>query len=520
MSDHNSIIREVEALCGELVEEVIDEPKLRRLEQLVQENFEAKRTYIKYINLYAALGHYAVGKNLSDVRLFDTSEDKTTLPLPLPETKLPFLNLPSLNMVWVPLAGVLVVLGLVGAWIFGNWKDLNRVEAPQVAKVQAPEASETIIFGKKQQDSGYVAELTWLSAAKGNDDNVPSQSNSLLAKGGVLRIQDEDVHVQFACGAEVTLHGPAVFHIESEKLARLEYGTLEAKVPPEAIGFLIDTPASRVIDLGTEFKVTVADNGNTNINVLNGEVEAEPWRPNLIGDQLRRKLFEGDSLELSPPVTESFRVDFDTPDSLEVFDIVRHDPTTCILDPTAGLLTLKSQKGSIYEEQNSNNNILVVPIPNRDFDAVLTVKRFEPQTLCNHLSLATFNDQNNIYRISYWFHPDNDLNPDGKRSFVCTTEENARHGFVQDANGIQEHLSDMKDRPFRLRIMRKNGTISTYWSEESGTWFSSGEVPCQCELRFVGFFVAEGQERQKSAFTDCIIDSFEVNLSPSDPQNK
>ena len=511
MSEHNSIKLEVEFLCGELVEEVIDEPKLRRLEQLIQENDEAAEAYIEYMNLYASLGHYMEGKLPSDVMLSGFRENLKAQPLPLPEIKLSSIGVPSLNVFWGAFAATLVILGLTGIWIFGGWKNLDRTEPAQFAKVQTSQATKTTASGNGKTNSEYIAELTWLSTA---DSNAHSTKNSLLAKGGLLRLQDEDVHVRFACGAEVTLHGPAVFYIESEKLARLEYGTLEAKVPPQAIGFLIDTPASRVIDLGTEFKVAVADNGDTNINVLNGEVEAEPRRPWLTGGELRRKLFEGDSLKLSPPVTKSFRVDFDTPDSLDVFDIVRHDPTTCVLDPTAGLLTLKSQKGSIFQEDNNNNNIFVVPIPNCDFDAVLKLKRFEPYTMCNHVSLAAFNDQNNIYRVSYWFIPDDTTNPNGKRGFVCTKEENAHHSFVKDAKGIKEHRFDMGDRPFRLRIVRKKHTISTYWSEASGPWLSSGETPCRGELRFVGFFVAEGgdKEKQVSEFTDCVIDSFELNL--------
>ena len=357
--------------------------------------------------------------------------------------------------------------------------------------------------------SNYIAELTWLGATNEKGDYLHSPTASTLTEGKTLLIQHGNVHVKFACGAEVTLHGPAVFHIETEKLARLEYGSLEAKVPPEAIGFLIDTPASRVIDLGTEFAVSVADNGNTNINVINGEVETESWRPNLLGVQPRRKLFEGDSLRLSPPVIKSFRTDFDTPNALDVFDIVRHDPATCLLDPVAGLLTLKPQTGTIYKDQNNNSNILVVPIPDCNFDAILKVKRFEPRQPISHVSLATLDDQDNVYRISYWMSFRN-----YKRGLTSTKEENTQHSFVRNNKGQEDTLFDAGDRPFKLRIVRKESTISTYWSEESGPWVSNGEMPCKFKPRFIGFFAAEpnpskGQNRE---LIDCVIDSFELKL--------
>ena len=523
MSDMNPMQLEVEALCGELVEEVIDEQKFRRLEKLIQENDEAAWTYIEYMYLHAALGHRGTEEFSSDIKLSNITKNKTALPLSEPEEGLLPLSWPRLDAFYVPMVSILIAFGLLGTWFLGGWKFFNKRETPQVAKVQVPSMPSPIVPCKEKQKSEYIAELTWLGEINGNGDDINTPMGSLLTKGETLHIQRGDVRIRFNCGVEVTLHGPALFHVESSMLGKLEYGTLEARVPPEAIGFLIETPASRVKDLGTEFGLSVKPNGDTNIKVLNGEVEAEPKHPWLTGGELCRKLFEGDSLRISPPVTESFCIDFDTPDALEVFDIVRHDPTTCLLDSEAGLLTLKTQRGSIFKDQNNNSNIFVVPIPDCDFETILTVNRFKPNMKCNHVSLAAFNDQNNIYRISYWFASDNKLlKPNSGRSFIYTKEENACHGFVADANGEFNHPFDMKDHPFRLRVVRQGNTISTYWSKESGPWFCSGETSCQCELRFVGFFVAEGgdKERPTTEFTDCVIDSFELKLPASESQNK
>ena len=518
MSDRHSMPVEVESLCCELIEGVIDEPKLRRLEQLVLQDPEAKRIYIEYINLHAALGHYAPDRPTPDGKPPHIGDEEPAAkdeelgvapPLPLPEGTLPSWGVPDASAYWVPLTGVLVILGLAAVWFWGGRDNSDRVGTPQVAEVPVSEPVAPGNSGEKKLNSEYVAELTWLGTADAKSGKASSSKNSLLAKGGMLRVQNEDVHVRFACGAEVTLHGPAVFHIESEKLARLEYGSLEAKVPPQAIGFRIDTPASKVIDLGTEFTVTVSENGNTNINVINGEVEAEAWRPYLLGQGVRRKLFEGDSLRLSPPVTESFRVDFDTLDALEVFDIVRHDSETCLLDPAAGLLTLKTQRGTICADANDNNNILVVPIPDRDFDAVLRVKRFEPTQRANHVSLATLDDQDNVYRISYWFSCKCD-----DRGFASTKEENTQHEFVRNAEGLEDTQCDMENRPFRLRIARKGDVISTYWSKASGPWIPGGNMSCKFKPRFVGFFATNptlGNE-ENCEFIDCVIDSFELKL--------
>lgn len=503
--------RQVAKLMTDYYDGQLSEAKIRELGELIDSDHELCREFAEQGYFHAQLYHIILGNELldnnNDSNIFEgeevTSEKTGTFLPPFDlgdsgkgifasfSTNHTFLR--SFSWIGISLLGCMAI-GFACLLFVGGEND-----APNNGSVAESEYAE----------SEYVAKLRWLSSANGSDDSGSQTSGSImLVKDETLRIQNEDVQIQFGCGALVTLHGPAVFRIVSEKLARLEYGSLEAKVPPQAIGFLIDTPATRVIDLGTEFAVTVAANGNTNINVLNGEVEAEPYRPLLTGDELRHKLFEGDSLRLSPPVSKSFRVDFDTPDALDAFDIVRPDPAMCLLDPAKGLLTLKTQMGSICEDKDSNKNILVVSIPDCDFDAVLRVKNFEPTQQSNHLSLATFNDQRNIYRISYWVVKQNH-----KRGFTFTKEENARHHFVQNDQGEETSSFDMEDRPFRLRLVREGNIISTYWGKESGPWFAGGQVPCNFVPQFVGFFAAEGSNERDPEFVDCVIDSFELKLT-------
>ncbi len=51
-------------------------------------------------------------------------------------------------------------------------------------------------------------------------------------------------------------------------------GRVTANVPPQAIGFRIDTPDMEVVDLGTEFALKVDSSGKSRLVVLEGEVEA------------------------------------------------------------------------------------------------------------------------------------------------------------------------------------------------------------------------------------------------------
>jgi len=94
--------------------------------------------------------------------------------------------------------------------------------------------------------------------------------------GCVLHLDSGLAKLRFRKGAMVTLEGPAEFEVVSDELGRLRSGSLTATVPPEAIGFRVDTPAMRVVDLGTAFGIAVDETGTTDVCVFDGEVEVEP----------------------------------------------------------------------------------------------------------------------------------------------------------------------------------------------------------------------------------------------------
>ncbi|HTK74574.1 MAG TPA: FecR domain-containing protein, partial [Gemmataceae bacterium] len=92
----------------------------------------------------------------------------------------------------------------------------------------------------------------------------------------VLFLASGLAEVQFQCGARVVLEGPARLELLSERSARLWSGKLTARVPGARSGFEIVLPQGKVIDLGTEFGVAVADDGATDVYVFEGKVDAVP----------------------------------------------------------------------------------------------------------------------------------------------------------------------------------------------------------------------------------------------------
>ncbi|MGD8174428.1 LamG-like jellyroll fold domain-containing protein [Marinimicrobium sp. ARAG 43.8] len=76
-------------------------------------------------------------------------------------------------------------------------------------------------------------------------------------------------------GVVLLLESPARLKFENADRVLLTEGALVAKVPPEAIGFSVDTPTSNIVDLGTEFGVTVDGSGSSQVHVLEGEVKVK-----------------------------------------------------------------------------------------------------------------------------------------------------------------------------------------------------------------------------------------------------
>jgi hypothetical protein len=123
---------------------------------------------------------------------------------------------------------------------------------------------------------------------------------SRLAPGDEFIVDEEYaltqgmVELKFADGAGVILEAPAVFEVESGERLRLKIGQCSVHAPDGAEGFRVETPSSRIIDLGTRFAVRVNEVGETDVQVVEGAAEvlssrtADPLAVRLDEHQARR----------------------------------------------------------------------------------------------------------------------------------------------------------------------------------------------------------------------------------------
>lgn len=139
----------------------------------------------------------------------------------------------------------------------------------------------------------FFAFMMWPSDAKPDASTeqlatVVSRIDALLINGelnwhatgliaGEYQLSSGLVHLQFDGGVMVYVEAPAQFNVVSGKRLVLQHGRLSASVPPEGIGFTVDTPEAKVVDFGTEFSVDV-ESGTSEVHVFDGLVRVQPRR--------------------------------------------------------------------------------------------------------------------------------------------------------------------------------------------------------------------------------------------------
>lgn len=110
-----------------------------------------------------------------------------------------------------------------------------------------------------------------------------------------LELQTGSIRFRISSGAVVDFKAPVRLEFIDPMRLRLERGTINTNVGDDAKGFVVETPAACMIDIGTRFSTSVFSAGCTQVAVLQGEVEV--YRAGLPRTQENRlaNLFEGDA---------------------------------------------------------------------------------------------------------------------------------------------------------------------------------------------------------------------------------
>ena len=164
-----------------------------------------------------------------------------------------------------------------------------------------------------------VARVTKTLESTWAQGKIGPQDGALLTAGQLLDLELGFVEIEFISGSKVVLKGPARFAITDGNASRLEFGQLAASVPQGAEGFSVQTPAMKVVDLGTEFGVKVGQDDhqrfenkeamNVDVHVFKGEVEVEA---KLASDQVEKlQLTENQAVRYNAKSEQITRIEAD-----------------------------------------------------------------------------------------------------------------------------------------------------------------------------------------------------------------
>jgi hypothetical protein len=271
----------------------ISEADLPRLEACLIESEEARKAFVEAFQFRTEL-HFAVrARHAADAAIEGMFTSKPALANF--SSKYPSDRIWGRRLRWGLLTAS-IVLACLMAWAVVRKSAGRRASLPETAADGMPSA---------RAAGGNIAWLVnaqdcqWAEA----ESEMPGRD---MKSGKQLRLLRGLAEIEFDCGARVILQGPANLELKSGREALLHLGTLTARVPAQAHGFTVLSPRGKVVDLGTEFGLSVDDAGATTVRVFTGVVIAFPLlsghdaRPSVTLNQNQSITLDGRTVALEP----------------------------------------------------------------------------------------------------------------------------------------------------------------------------------------------------------------------------
>jgi ferric-dicitrate binding protein FerR (iron transport regulator) len=111
-----------------------------------------------------------------------------------------------------------------------------------------------------------------------------------------LALEEGEALLRLPSGVQLTLSGATHVRFLDRMHAQVLTGKVTVDVGAHGKGFVLDTPVTRVVDLGTRFGVETLSNGATSVMVIQGKVELEhPGQP-----RVAAQLEQGEAVHVNP----------------------------------------------------------------------------------------------------------------------------------------------------------------------------------------------------------------------------
>lgn len=255
---------ELESLLLDWEDGTLDDAGVERVREILRSDKEARSHYVRLQMMNAALrsdGEAGIAA------VPDSSRSCAHQHVDQP----PESHILATVATWRPRRWMLVVAAVVICIQTGRLVQLElmtRQHSSTAAVAETDLRDET-----EEATSQGVALVTRLIDADWATGQTPLEVGDALPPGR-LALTSGHAQIEFFCGATVIVEGPAELDLQSPSLARVRSGRLRAQVPPAARGFSLEVDEMKVVDLGTEFGLSVSPEG-ANVQVFDGEVELQ-----------------------------------------------------------------------------------------------------------------------------------------------------------------------------------------------------------------------------------------------------
>ena len=196
-----------------------------------------------------------------------------------------------------------------------------------------------------------VARLTQLVDAQWMTPKLQVQAGDALSADQRLELQAGTAELTFASGARMRISGPTIVTVLGANSARLLLG--EAQViaeSAESTGFVLATPTSNFVDIGTAFAAGVAPDGLSRLKVLEGEVDVE-----ITGVTEAPRLRQGEMLYVEPGQRKIVtRIESGNGTAEFAFPTIAPPSAADFADQSQGQATVSITRGYLRERPGPN----------------------------------------------------------------------------------------------------------------------------------------------------------------------
>lgn len=258
---------QLQHLLIRLVENDLDDSELNRLVHWSQSGPEAAREYCEFLKDYAVIRRLVAGQIESAPAVSDDTRFNEAVWKALQEVEntAPGIERPAAREKCVREAVCRAPL------------EVSRPKASPRSLAAMILSSAALLFviiyaHVAPIDPGIeVATLSESMDAKWSDpDRQVRDGLRLVTHSKPLWLREGFATIDYDSGGRVVLEAPAEFEILRENQISLHYGRLYAIIPPEAVGFTVDTAHVKIVDLGTEFGAKVDLDGAAEVHVIQG----------------------------------------------------------------------------------------------------------------------------------------------------------------------------------------------------------------------------------------------------------